>query len=153
MALYRRTTAYFSIRPTEKRWIWTAFTGSFATMEVEDRYQSLKDDSLSELVAATSWSSALVAAPSGTGASGWLSSAVKEMLSVKFLKSCTDNPHECRHFFFFFYIKHSLEQVGIQTLQDHFIPYCHNWNSLWRIKHIQIQDALIFFFFKSISRY
>ena len=41
-------------------------------------------------------------------------------------------------FFLNIYKKHSLEQVGIQTLQDHFIPYRHNRNSLWQIKHVQI---------------
>lgn len=44
--------------------------------------QSLNDDSLSELVPATSWSSALLIPPSGTGASGVLSKAAGGMCLI-----------------------------------------------------------------------
>lgn len=48
-----------------------AFRGIFAVMRAKRRHQSLKDDSLSELVVVMS-SSVLLVAPSGTGASGVL---------------------------------------------------------------------------------
>lgn len=92
------------------------------------RCQSLKDDSLSELVAAISWSSVFLVPPSGTGASGVLSPARRETLLVSFMvypdlyMIITSKTH-------------SLKQVRIQTLQDHFFSYSHNWNSLWQIKH------------------
>lgn len=41
--------------------------------------------------------------------------------------------------------QYSLKHVRIQTLQDHFIPYSHNWNSLWQIKHLLIYIWVFFF--------
>lgn len=43
--------------------------------------------------------------------------------------------------------KHSLKQVRIQTLQDHFILYSHNWNSLWRMKHALRYRRYIYIYF------
>lgn len=78
-----QTTTYFSLstgyRSSEKQQV--PFTGSFV---VRGSYgcQSLKDDSLSELVAAMSWSCPVP--PSGKGASGVLWTEVTEVLMMSF---------------------------------------------------------------------
>lgn len=68
--LYRHSATFLATGLKKRRRRWMSFRWSFVVMRTKEKRQSLKDDSLSELVAATSWSSVPLTAPSGTGASG-----------------------------------------------------------------------------------